>query len=112
MSRSRSEAFPNFSELPLDPSHPPYSAWGIWGKDDELGTLNHLTPERTVEAAKLIQTGTRVGLNWALEQMDYAGEGFRQVLEHEIYELGENMNVSLTLDIQQVLLMRGVLNVR
>ncbi|KAF2828531.1 putative cyclase [Ophiobolus disseminans] len=87
-----STSFPKFSELPLDSTHPPHSAWGLWGPDDELGTLNHLTPERTVEAAKLITTGTRVGLNWPLEQMDYAGENFRQVLKHEIYELGMNMN--------------------
>jgi hypothetical protein len=86
--------FPKFSELPLDASHPPHSAWGLWGPDDELGTLNHLTPERTIEAAKLITTGIRVGLNWPLEQMDYAGESFRQVLKHEIFELGKNMNVS------------------
>jgi hypothetical protein len=89
--------FPKFSELPLDPTHPPHSAWGLWGPDDELGTLNHLTSERTVEAAKLIRTGTRVGLSWPLEQMDYAGEDFRQVLKHEIYELGKNMNVGIRL---------------
>lgn len=89
-------SFPKFSELPLDPTHPPHSAWGLWGLDDDLGTLNHLTPERTVEAARLITSGTRVGLNWPLEQMDYAGENFRQVLKHEIYELGKNMNVSQT----------------
>jgi hypothetical protein len=85
--------FPKFSQLPLDPDHPPHSAWGLWGPNDDLGTLNHLTSERTVEAAELITTGTRVGLSWALEQMDYAGEDFRQVLKHEIYELGKNMNV-------------------
>jgi hypothetical protein len=95
MSSSKMTAsFPRFSELPLAPAHPPHSAWGLWGPEDELGTLNHLTTERTVEAAKLITTGTRVGLNWPLEQMDYAGEGFRQILKHEIYELGKNMNVS------------------
>lgn len=86
--------FPRFSELPLDPSHPPHSAWGIWGADDELGTLNHLTAERTLEAAMEIRNGTRVGLNWPLEQMDYAGDNFREVLKHEIHELGKNMNVS------------------
>jgi len=89
--------FPKFSELPLEPNHPSHSAWGLWGPDDELGTLNHLTPERTVDAAKLITTGTRVGLNWALEQMDYAGDNFRQVLKHEIYELGKNMNVGTSM---------------
>lgn len=84
---------PKFSELPLDPSHPPYSAWGLWGMDDELGTLNHLTTERTLEAAKEIKTGARVGLSWPMEQMDYAGETFREVMKHEILHLGENMNV-------------------
>ena len=63
--------------------------------DDELGTLNHLTPERTTQAANEIKTGIRVGLNWPLEQMEYAGgESFREVLKHEILRLGENMNVS------------------
>ncbi|KAH7088290.1 putative cyclase-domain-containing protein [Paraphoma chrysanthemicola] len=83
--------FPKFSELPLDEFHPPNSAWGLWGPDDELGTLNHLTAKRTVEAAKLVKTGTRIGLNWSLEQMDFAGD-FRQLLKHEIFELGKNMN--------------------
>ena len=85
---------PKFTKLPLDPSHPPHSAWGLWGMSDELGTLNHLTPERTIEAAKEIKTGIRVGLNWPLDQMDYAGD-FRQVLKHEIFELGKNMNVGV-----------------
>ncbi|KAF2691457.1 putative cyclase [Lentithecium fluviatile CBS 122367] len=83
--------YPKFSELPLNLSHPPHSAWGLWGKDDELGTLNQLTPERTVAAAKEVKTGARFGLNWALEQMDYTG-GFRETMKHEIFELGKNMN--------------------
>src|SRR3569833_2848775 len=31
--------------------------WGRWGKDDQIGTLNHITPEDIVNAAKLIRTG-------------------------------------------------------
>jgi kynurenine formamidase len=34
--------------------------WGRWGTDDQRGTLNHLTPERTVAAARLIESGTSV----------------------------------------------------
>lgn len=30
---------PSFSALPLRKGDPPYSAWGLWGKDDQLGTL-------------------------------------------------------------------------
>ncbi len=33
------------------------SNWGRWGKNDERGTTNFITPERLVEAARLIRTG-------------------------------------------------------
>ena len=33
------------------------SNWGRWGKDDHVGTLNHVTPEDIVHAASLIRTG-------------------------------------------------------
>ncbi|KAL5421411.1 hypothetical protein PMIN04_005572 [Paraphaeosphaeria minitans] len=90
-SSQMTRAYPQFSEIPLHPDHPPHSAWGLWGKDHELGTLNHLTPERVVAAAKEVQTGTRFGLNWALEQMDHTG-GFRETIKHEIFQLEDNMN--------------------
>ena len=31
--------------------------WGRWGDDDELGTLNFITPERVAEAASLVRQG-------------------------------------------------------
>lgn len=34
-----------------------YSNWGKWGPDDQLGTLNYITPEKVVEAAKLVKQG-------------------------------------------------------
>ena len=33
------------------------SNWGRWGKDDHIGTLNHVTPEDITKAAGLIKTG-------------------------------------------------------
>jgi len=33
------------------------SNWGRWGDDDEIGTLNFVTPEKRVSAAKLVKTG-------------------------------------------------------
>ena len=36
------------------------SNWGRWGQDDELGTLNLLTPEKTAKAAALVQQGRSV----------------------------------------------------
>lgn len=36
------------------------SNWGRWGADDELGTLNLITPEKRAQAARLVQEGTSV----------------------------------------------------
>ena len=51
---------PKFSDLPLRKGDPPHSAWGLYGKDDDLGTLNRLTDVLVLKAAKgEIQTGVR-----------------------------------------------------
>ncbi len=34
--------------------------WGRWGPDDDLGTLNMITPEKKVQAAKLVTEGITV----------------------------------------------------
>src|SRR5579871_5780568 len=38
------------------------SNWGRWGKDDELGTLNLITPAKRKEAAGLVKEGYPVSL--------------------------------------------------
>lgn len=51
---------PPFESLPLRKGDPPYSAWGLYGDKDELGTLNRLTNERVAAAARdEIRTGVR-----------------------------------------------------
>jgi hypothetical protein len=62
------ERLPTFAELPIKPDYPPHSAWGVFGDDDQIGTLNLLTPERVAAAARLVQTGQVFALNWELEQ--------------------------------------------
>jgi hypothetical protein len=37
---------PTYDQLPIDPKYPAKTAWGLWGEDDNLGTLNLLTKER------------------------------------------------------------------
>ncbi|KAH3962055.1 hypothetical protein HBH51_178940 [Parastagonospora nodorum] len=60
--------YPEFASLPVDKNGPRGNAWGLWGPDDQLGTLNHLTAERVrAAAAEEIRTGERVSLNWCLE---------------------------------------------
>ncbi|WP_335988338.1 cyclase family protein [Glycomyces sp. MUSA5-2] len=38
------------------------SNWGRWGDDDEIGTLNFITPAKRVAAAALVRTGKRFDL--------------------------------------------------
>src|SRR5215510_11330635 len=39
-----------------------YRNWGKWGPNDQLGTLNYITPEKVVEAAKLVKQGKAFSL--------------------------------------------------
>ena len=39
-----------------------HSNWGRWGKDDQLGALNLITPAKHKEAASLVREGTSVSL--------------------------------------------------
>jgi hypothetical protein len=51
---------PAFEDLPLRKNDPHHSAWGLYGERDELGTLNRLTGERVVSAARSeVRNGTR-----------------------------------------------------
>ena len=44
------------------------SNWGRWGKDDQVGTLNQVTPEDIVKAASLIRTGKVFALGIPLDR--------------------------------------------
>lgn len=90
-------AIPHFKDLPLDPSHPPHSAW-IWGADDQLGALNFLTAESVTRAATEIQLGERIGLDWPLH-LSCVPSSFRQRLKHEIFQIAPNVNVSQIQDV-------------
>jgi kynurenine formamidase len=54
---------PAYSQLPVRKGAPAGTAWGVFGDDDEVGTINLLTPERVVAAAASIRTGKVFALN-------------------------------------------------
>ncbi|GLA99246.1 hypothetical protein AtubIFM57143_007552 [Aspergillus tubingensis] len=69
---SKNLVYPSFNDLPLKKDGPPGNAWGLWGPDDQIGSLNHLTDSVVARAAKEeIRTGARVSLNWALNASSY-----------------------------------------
>ena len=45
------------SKQAVDEAFKALSNWGRWGKDDEVGTLNYITPADVVAAAKLVKRG-------------------------------------------------------
>jgi hypothetical protein len=51
------------------------SNWGRWGKDDERGALNLVTPKKSVEAARLVKDGVTVSLA-RFADLDKAADNF------------------------------------
>ena len=78
---------PSYDELPIDPRMPARSAWGVFGTDDELGTLNLLDDERVLRASRLVRKGAVFSLNWRLEEPDPPLFG-RKALQHEFVDGG------------------------
>lgn len=77
------ERLPSFDELPIMPDKPPRSAWGLFGDEDQIGTLNLLTPERVAAAAKLVRRGAVFALNLELE-LPHPPLFFREVLRQTL----------------------------
>jgi kynurenine formamidase len=43
------------------------SNWGRWGEDDQLGTLNHITPAARIRGAGAVRVGRSVSCAWEVE---------------------------------------------
>ncbi|OAL39437.1 hypothetical protein AYO20_01307 [Fonsecaea nubica] len=88
-----SDSLPKRAELPDIPGAPKGAAW-FWGKDDELGRLNLLTPRRRREAAKLVESGETVNLDWPLNLPNPPAFG-REPFEWKVKSLGPAGNDDL-----------------
>ncbi|KAL4809394.1 hypothetical protein BDV18DRAFT_157149 [Aspergillus unguis] len=82
--------FPSREELPKIPGAPDDAAW-VWGKDDQIGRLNLLTPSRVkAAAASEIRTGEMVRLDLPANIPKTPAFG-REVFEHKIKPLGSGV---------------------
>jgi kynurenine formamidase len=57
----------------IDAAAKALSNWGRWGKDDQIGTLNHVTPDDIVAAGKLIRKGRVFALGLSLKEPIQSG---------------------------------------
>src|SRR5262249_42511144 len=58
-----SSSRPLVSEAQFEAWQTELSNWGRWGKDDELGTLNLITPAKRMAALALVKEGVPVSLS-------------------------------------------------
>ena len=52
------------------------SNWGRWGADDQLGTLNFITPDKRKRAAALVQEGVSMSCSRPISTEITADTGF------------------------------------
>jgi kynurenine formamidase len=57
---------PRWQQLPSFEKTGERNAWGVFGDGDQLGTINLLTPDRVVEAARLVRKGRVINLSLPL----------------------------------------------
>jgi len=50
-------SLPKYADLPVIEKTGEHHSWNVWGKDDQLGMMNLLTPERVLRAASLVKKG-------------------------------------------------------
>jgi kynurenine formamidase len=73
-----------FSDLPLIDGTDERHAWGVFGDDDELGSLNRLSNTHVVEAGRLISSGRVFNLNLPLNLPGSLGEGRDSAYRHHV----------------------------
>lgn len=65
------------------------ASWEFFGRGDQLGTINFLTPERVAAAGALIRTGKRFGLDYAVDAFEPYPTGTRRPLQHHVFANNE-----------------------
>lgn len=79
--------FPAYDDLPRLEEAGIRHAWDVFGAEDVLGTLNHLTPERVLGAFAGVRHGIRIGLDLGTHVIDPPLFG-RQPMVRHIVESG------------------------
>ena len=80
---------PSFDELEAVPGLDLRHAWGVFGDDDRIGSVNLLTPARVLAAATHVRTGEVVSLDLPLDLPDPPLFG-RQPYRHHVFALNRH----------------------
>ena len=77
------EELPRFSELPVDPSAPAHSSWGVWGEGDRLGCWNLVDDAATKRGVASVRKGRTFRLD-APYDADLTRYMARSPMQHRI----------------------------
>jgi hypothetical protein len=77
---------PDYDELPEVPGLGLRHAWDVFGRDDVLGSINLVTPERVARGAAAVATGEMIRLDLPLDVPDPPLFG-RKPYRHEVFAL-------------------------
>jgi hypothetical protein len=92
LDRALTSVTPTYQQLLARTDAPAGSSWGLWGADDELGTLNYLTPSVVRAAVALVRTGERVNLDRSLPTVAGAADDVptqrRGPAAHHVFAMG------------------------
>ncbi|ANK82623.1 MAG: hypothetical protein TEF_18840 [Rhizobiales bacterium NRL2] len=80
---------PDYDALPLIERIGMRHAWDVFGRDDQLGTINLLTPDRVLAAIKTVERGETINLSLPLTEPDPPLYGRRR-LQHEVFSIDRN----------------------
>lgn len=83
------ERIPTYDELLARTDAPTGSAWGVFGPDDQLGSLNHITPERICAAVGLVRRGATFSLDYPINH--FPPNSFRKTATHVIFGRHKDM---------------------
>jgi len=86
-----------------------YNNWGRWGPDNQRGTLNLITPEKTKQATSLVQTGTTVNLHSNPIKREGSDTGSFGENVHRMWRVDpETGAVNAAIDVMQISLHDGL----
>jgi kynurenine formamidase len=75
---------PKFTELPFVEGTEERHAWDVWGRDDNLGSLNRIGPEQIRAASRLVRSGQIIPLTLPLNEPDPGIFPRRTAYEHDV----------------------------
>lgn len=90
MPAPRLDDLPSYADLLERTDAPPGSSWGLFGADDDRGTLNFLRPKHAVEAAGLVRRGAVFNMDHPVDAFAPPLVAHRQTVRHTMFQLHEN----------------------